>query len=288
MEFEIKNVTGRWQGRPRTLKRMIVGWFVDADIGNEGGTSGNDLCFVSPSGGSAYPNLAAQYQLAQEMGWSDPPPYLEGFKLVTGQVNNTSDTIHVRSQPTIGYPEYDHDILPGQPIGMTAFQFFTINIDLSTPGECYLELSGRYYPVPDTLNSYQRDTYGPSDKRFLMACGPFDLPNDSTAKFVLYIIAAVDSTNLMYKAGLVGVESPPSPIARNAPGPVRYSSVPDPFTSFAKVPGHASERFALYDISGRRVGVYKGDRIGEELAAGVYFIRSLDSKDKPSRIVKVR
>jgi hypothetical protein len=75
------------------------------------------------------------------------------------------------------------------------------------------------------------------------------------------------------------------------PSPVRslpFSVRPNPFTSFATVPGHSSDQFALYDISGRRVGTYRGDRIGEGLAAGVYFIRAESGKGKPVRIVKVR
>jgi hypothetical protein len=63
---------------------------------------------------------------------------------------------------------------------------------------------------------------------------------------------------------------------------------PNPFTSFATLPGHEGERFSLYDISGRRVGTYRGDRVGVGLAPGVYFLRSSDSQDKPLRIVKVR
>ena len=69
---------------------------------------------------------------------------------------------------------------------------------------------------------------------------------------------------------------------------IRATAKPNPFTSFATLPGHEAERFTLYDVSGRRVGTYKGDRIGEGLGAGVYFIRSSDSKDRPLRIVKVR
>jgi hypothetical protein len=46
--------------------------------------------------------------------------------------------------------------------------------------------------------------------------------------------------------------------------------------------------FALYDISGRRVGTYRGDRIGEGLRAGVYFVRALEGKAGLARIVKVR
>ena len=68
----------------------------------------------------------------------------------------------------------------------------------------------------------------------------------------------------------------------------KYQPCPNPFTSFATVPGHEFERFALYDISGRKVGTYKGDRIGEGLSAGVYFLRPEGKDDKPLRVVKVR
>jgi hypothetical protein len=63
---------------------------------------------------------------------------------------------------------------------------------------------------------------------------------------------------------------------------------PNPFTSFTTLPGHYSTRFALYDISGRRVGTYKGDRIGADVPQGVYFLRPEDGNGKPARIVKVR
>jgi len=68
----------------------------------------------------------------------------------------------------------------------------------------------------------------------------------------------------------------------------RLTVSPNPFTSFATLPGHEAERFALYDISGRRVGTYKGDRIGEGLSAGVYFLRPEGLDAKPLRIVKLR
>lgn len=66
------------------------------------------------------------------------------------------------------------------------------------------------------------------------------------------------------------------------------SVVPNPFTSFASVPGHEGERFTLYDISGRLVGRYKGDRVGEGLAAGVYFLKPEGKDAKPLRVIKLR
>jgi len=86
--------------------------------------------------------------------------------------------------------------------------------------------------------------------------------------------------------------TPPSGVAEEeARSPVShlpFSVSPNPFASFGTIPGHFSERFALYDIAGRKVGTYKGDRVGEGLSAGVYFIRHDHSDIKPLRIVKVR
>jgi hypothetical protein len=69
---------------------------------------------------------------------------------------------------------------------------------------------------------------------------------------------------------------------------VMHKLVPNPFVSFATIPGHHSELFILYDISGHRVGTYRGERIGEGLKAGVYFLRAEGGGAKPVRIVKVR
>ncbi len=67
-----------------------------------------------------------------------------------------------------------------------------------------------------------------------------------------------------------------------------FKITPNPFISFASVPGHKAERFSLYDVSGRKVGTYKGDRIGEGLAPGVYFLRPESREARPLRIVKIR
>ncbi len=63
---------------------------------------------------------------------------------------------------------------------------------------------------------------------------------------------------------------------------------PNPFISFATLPGHEAERFVIYDISGRKVGTYKGDRIGEGLIPGVYFLKPESREARPLRVVKIR
>ena len=100
-----------------------------------------------------------------------------------------------------------------------------------------------------------------------------------------------DSVNNLYMSGLrdtiaVGVEEEKElkqVIYRN-----HLKVVPNPFISFVRVPGYERGDFSLYDISGRKVGAYRGDRVGEGLGPGVYFLRSSNIKDKPLRIVKVR
>lgn len=82
----------------------------------------------------------------------------------------------------------------------------------------------------------------------------------------------------------VGVEVSPSHESRVA----SYRVFPNPFTSYARIPGHETERFNLHDISGRKVGVYLGDRVGADVPPGVYFIRPVGQGGRPLRVVKVR
>ena len=86
--------------------------------------------------------------------------------------------------------------------------------------------------------------------------------------------------------------TPPSGVAEDATRPpvsrLPFSVSPNPFTSFAQVPGHEREAVSLYDVSGRKVGTFKGDRVGEGLPAGIYFLKPEGKDAKPLRIVKLR
>jgi photosystem II stability/assembly factor-like uncharacterized protein len=87
--------------------------------------------------------------------------------------------------------------------------------------------------------------------------------------------------------GSSGIEDEETGVLNSRPN-VFWRVLPNPFTSFARVPGHEAERFALFDVTGRKVGIFKGERIGEGLRAGVYFLRPEDRNARPLRIVKVR
>jgi hypothetical protein len=63
---------------------------------------------------------------------------------------------------------------------------------------------------------------------------------------------------------------------------------PNPFTSLACIPGHEAERFDLYDITGKRVGACRGDRVGEKLSPGVYFVSPKEASNQSFRVVKVK
>jgi len=55
-------------------------------------------------------------------------------------------------------------------------------------------------------------------------------------------------------------------------------ATPNPFTASARIAGHEAERFNLYDASGRRLGVCRGDRVGAGLRPGVYFMSPVGAR----------
>jgi len=63
---------------------------------------------------------------------------------------------------------------------------------------------------------------------------------------------------------------------------------PNPYVSFTKVRGYEKNRFTVYDITGRNLGNYWGEKIGFDLQPGIYFIVSEYKNIKPIRIVKIK
>jgi hypothetical protein len=63
---------------------------------------------------------------------------------------------------------------------------------------------------------------------------------------------------------------------------------PNPFCSFTTIIDHNKERFVLYDITGRKLGSYFGEKIGFDLPPGVYFIGPEDKNIKPVKVIKLK
>ncbi len=116
------------------------------------------------------------------------------------------------------------------------------------------------------------------------------VPDTNSSRCMLMLWAYQNATGWDFSDGpftiqpASGVEVTSS--VSRLPFPLQVS--PNPFLSHATIPGHEAERFALYDVSGRKVGVYKGDKIGFGLSAGIYFLKPEGQNAKLLRIVKLR
>jgi hypothetical protein len=105
---------------------------------------------------------------------------------------------------------------------------------------------------------------------------------------VLWMDNRDENYEIYYKRNRTGSSGTETAEERGQRLEVRITAKPNPFTSFASVPGQEKETFDLYDIAGRKAGTYRGDRIGANLPAGVYFLRTSGKTSTPVRIVKVR
>ena len=96
---------------------------------------------------------------------------------------------------------------------------------------------------------------------------------------VTYYSLATSSEVYLIKtdaAGKVGIEEPLT--RRPASASARFLVRPNPFTSVTRVPGRETELFAISDVTGRQVATCKGDRVGEGLPPGIYFLSPVGFK----------
>jgi hypothetical protein len=103
-----------------------------------------------------------------------------------------------------------------------------------------------------------------------------------------YIIAGANGDVLLIKTdgnGNVGIAAKPDCRLKAV---AKITAKPNPFISYATIPGYEKEGFLVYDVAGRMVGTFKGERIGEGLGAGVYFVKAQTRSEAPCRIVKLR
>ncbi len=213
LKYEIQNK--RQDGKD--IKKCYVGIGADNDIGNESGTAANDLLGFIDTMTVDYNgvndtlmqiNVGYQFQLDEEAGWAHFPGIVAYKYLESPKANEPVDLYHDSSF-----------IIPaGERIGMTTFNYFTIDTDPSTEIARYLVLAGydhtrfnpndpeaSYRPFPtwgQGVSGYPGKTEDPAakgDKRFAMASGPFTLKYDSTATVIIGIIISKNSDEMLSK-----------------------------------------------------------------------------------------
>ncbi len=199
--YEIENISSD------TLFDVYAGITYDFDVGNESAQNANDLVrfyrsytFANDTAPTLL-NLAYQYQTEPEPGWVGVDG--NGLPGVIGSVFLDSplatDTVIVWD--TIGTHVGPDTIYPGEPLGMTAFKIFTVQIDPWTDPERYSLMAGYDPPsVGGAYNPYMDDWYGPGDKRFIQVSGPFTMAPGQKIRLVSAIVMAEDTLNILYEA----------------------------------------------------------------------------------------
>jgi len=213
LTYEIKNVSGHG------LYDCYVGIAADNDIGNESGTSANDIIsgivgqWYYIAGESLWVD-AVGYQWQTEIEPTPAPPWWPGaiafdllqtpFDLVEGhdkdndgipdQYEQDSSYYWNNVPPSMWDVDYDNvpdwrDPSENPQHGMTAFKRFTLSSEPNIDGERYLTLAG--YDINGQYNPYDTAPPMPDDQRFLMSSGPFDVPVDSS----IFMVFAVILTN---------------------------------------------------------------------------------------------
>ncbi len=222
-----------------TIKNMYVGPTFDNDIGNEAGTSANDLVgFVRTyvfGEDTVNLNMAYQYQTDPEPGWAHTPGVVGTMFLVPDSNSVYADTTqYPRGFATVtplatdtvvlidpDNPEVNDTIYPGEPLGMTAFKIFTIDIDPQNKYERYLVMAGYdYRSRPPYYDPFMSDIYGPGDKRYLQVSGPLDLAPGDTVNIAFAVFVAPDTASLfpvarqvleIFNSGFAGPQPPAPP-----------------------------------------------------------------------------
>jgi len=168
--FKIKNKSGL------TLRNVYLGPAVDSDIGPDPFDDLVALDYIR--------NLAMQYQLNPIPGWEQTGAV--GFRFLESPINNTGNTVSVIDN------RFPHYILPGFPLGLTAFKTFITEHDPTIDEERYLEMMGiNFWDLVGDAYDEQLDV--PGDKRFVMSSGPFNLGPDSVTTTCLSIIGGNDT-----------------------------------------------------------------------------------------------
>ena len=164
--FEIKN-TGS-----DSLFDVYLAPTADCDIGNESGTSANDVCYFD-----ATTNMSYQYQVDKsEAGWTRDAGCI-GFMFLESP----------KATKDFTFPD-GYKIYKDSTIGLTAFKNFNIAIDPPDDIAQYKETAGYNYLTGEFKRLDPKPS--PGDCRFMESTGPIDMGPGDAAKTIVAVICA--------------------------------------------------------------------------------------------------
>ncbi len=169
------------------IKNAYIGLFIDSDIGNEVGTSANDLLgfidTITINNRLVRLNTVYQFQMDSEPGWVNKPGIISYVLLETPPACEDIDLYRDRS----------FIIKSGEEAGLTSLQDISLLTMPVNKIERYKALAGDYVnnPFPQWGNGIenypgQTQSYG-GDKIFIMSSGPFLLEAGDSLEFVFAI-----------------------------------------------------------------------------------------------------
>jgi len=161
--YKVKNVNPT-----DTIKRMFLGACMDPDIG----AAADDMT-------SLIRNAVIGGDTVENVGFAGDNDNIE-----------TDATWQTGTPGVIAYKflESPKDQF-GNPLGMTSFKRFTIDIDPMRDGDQYLTMAGYDYRT-GIRSPYDSADITPADKRFIQCTGPFDLAPNKVATIIVAAIGA--------------------------------------------------------------------------------------------------
>ncbi len=123
-----------------------------------------------------------------------------------------------------------------------------------------------------------------SNYRFNAGSEGYILLGDDTGEPPGSKMVAFDNVLFVYRGSTTVADLRPSLHSSSS----KIQAQPNPFDKFTCVRGQEGNTFALYDLTGRLKGLYKGHRIGADAAPGIYFLKPEGKGVTPVRVVKVR
>ncbi len=209
--WEVHNTSGG------DLQECYIGLCADIDIGNEAGTGADYLngCIVGQwyvvDGESIWvDNCAYEWLYDDEPGWptysgvmccdflQTPPDLIPGEDKDNDGIPDQyeRDSAYYWDQVPQNLWDVDGDGVPDwrdpsqwPHMGMTAYKYYTINLEPNHDNQRYLALAGYNYATGQ-YEPYDTVPPQPDDHRIVLGCGPFDIEQDSSATMIFAIMFA--------------------------------------------------------------------------------------------------